>query len=112
MSINKKGEYLKDELLISDFVRSLGHPARIAILKILAERGTCVNGDINAGLVLSQSTINQHLKELKRIGLIKGHLNGSKAAYCIDWDKFEKYNALYMEFSQNIKKTKSENINC
>lgn len=89
MAINKKGEFLADEIALSDFARTLGHPARIAILKTLAERNECICGEIVEVLPLAQSTVSQHLKELKNIGLIKGTLDGPKSCYCIDWDVLE-----------------------
>lgn len=91
MAINKKGEFLEDEISLSDFARTLGHPARIAILKTLAEREECICGEIVEVLPLAQSTVSQHLKELKNIGLIQGTLNGPKSCYCINWDQFERY---------------------
>ncbi|HZH96844.1 MAG TPA: metalloregulator ArsR/SmtB family transcription factor, partial [Flavisolibacter sp.] len=60
------------------------HPARIAILKLLAGRQACVCGDIVDEIPLSQSTVSQHLKELKEAGLIKGEIEGAKVCYCID----------------------------
>jgi ArsR family transcriptional regulator len=91
MAINKKGEFLADEISISDFARTLGHPARIAILKTLAEREECICGEIVEVLPLAQSTVSQHLKELKNMGLIQGTLNGSKSCYCINWKKLEEF---------------------
>lgn len=91
MAINKKGEFLADEISLSDFARTLGHPARIAILKTLAEREECICGEIVEVLPLAQSTVSQHLKELKNMGLIQGTLNGPKSCYCINWEKLEQY---------------------
>jgi DNA-binding transcriptional ArsR family regulator len=68
----------------------LGHPARIAILQFLASQKSCVCGDIVEELPLSQSTVSQHLKELKKVGLIKGDIEGPSVCYCIDakvWSK-------------------------
>ena len=84
MAINKKGEFSAEEILQSDFARTLGHPARIAILKTLAEREECICGEIVEVLPLAQSTVSQHLKELKNMGLIQGTLSGPKSCYCIN----------------------------
>jgi predicted transcriptional regulator len=91
MAINKKDEFLADEISLSDFARTLGHPARIAILKTLAERNECICGEIVEMMPLAQSTVSQHLKELKNMGLIQGTLNGPKSCYCINWEKLEAY---------------------
>lgn len=69
---------------LSATAKALGHPARIAILQYLAGRQSCVCGDIVDELPLSQSTVSQHLKALKEVGLIKGEVEGSAVCYCID----------------------------
>lgn len=63
--------------------KALSHPARIAILKYLAETRTCITGDISDELPLSRSTVNQHLAELKKAGLIQGHIEGVNTKYCL-----------------------------
>jgi DNA-binding transcriptional ArsR family regulator len=62
----------------------LSHPARVAILNLLLKKQSCVCGDIVDELPLSQSTVSQHLKELKEVGLIKGDIEGTSVCYCID----------------------------
>ena len=62
----------------------MAHPARNAILSLLAKRENCVCGDIVDELPLFQSTVSQHLKELKEAGLITGDIEGAKVCYCID----------------------------
>ena len=69
---------------LSAYAKALGHPARIAILELLIKKQACVCGDIVEDLPLSQSTVSQHLKELKDAGLIKGDIEGAKVCYCID----------------------------
>jgi DNA-binding transcriptional ArsR family regulator len=69
---------------LAKYAKALGHPARVAILKLLAQKQTCVCGDIVDELPLSQSTVSQHLKELKGAGLIKGEIDGVRVCYCID----------------------------
>lgn len=64
--------------------KALGHPARLAILNFLAGTNTCFTGDISNELPLGRTTVNQHLDELKKAGLIQGHINGVKTNYCIN----------------------------
>ncbi len=64
--------------------KALGHPARLAILNFLAGTNTCFTGDISGELPLGRTTVNQHLDELKKAGLIQGHIAGSKTNYCIN----------------------------
>ena len=84
MGATKSYEFSVKENKIAKIAKALAHPARIAILKLLAKRQTCVCGDIVYELPLSQSTVSQHLKELKEAGLITGEIEGAKVCYCID----------------------------
>ena len=67
--------------------KALSHPARLAILKTLADRGSCICGEIVAVMPLSQATVSQHLKVLKDAGLIRGETDGPKSCYSIDRDE-------------------------
>ena len=84
MGATKSEEFTSKENALAKYAKALAHPARIAILKLLASRQTCMCGDIVDVLPLSQSTVSQHLKELKDAGLIKGEIEGAKVCYCID----------------------------
>ncbi len=84
MGLTKTEEFTLADLKVAKYAKALGHPARIAILRILLERTSCICGDIVDELPLSQSTVSQHLKELKDAGLIKGDIEGKKVCYCID----------------------------
>jgi DNA-binding transcriptional ArsR family regulator len=84
MGATKSYEFSAKENRLAKYAKALGHPARIAILKLLATKATCQCGDIVEELPLSQSTVSQHLKELKEAGLIKGEIEGAKVCYCID----------------------------
>lgn len=93
MGLTKTEGFTKSQVELAAITKALGHPARIAILQFLAERKACVCGDIVDELPLSQSTVSQHLKELKTAGLIKGDIEGPSVCYCIDdkmWAKAKK----------------------
>ncbi len=83
-----KVELFDSELQITaGLFKALGHPARLAILKYLSETKICISGDISNELPLSRTTVNQHLKELKDIGIIQGEVEGVKVNYCLHPDK-------------------------
>jgi DNA-binding transcriptional ArsR family regulator len=84
MGLSKTEEFTVKDNKLAKYAKALGHPARIAILQLLIKRDECVCGDIVDELPLSQSTVSQHLKELKEAGLIKGEIDGAKVCYCID----------------------------
>jgi DNA-binding transcriptional ArsR family regulator len=64
--------------------RALGHPARLAILQFLAGTNSCFTGNIADELPLARTTVNQHLAELKKAGLIQGKIYGSRTNYCLN----------------------------
>ena len=84
MAYSKKSEFTIGDTWLADIAKALSHPARIRILKILTEMDVCMCGDIVEKLPLSQSTVSQHLKELKRVELIQGDIEGPKVCYCVN----------------------------
>ena len=98
MAANKKDEFNKKENELADFANAISHPARIAILKEVARRQTCICGEIVEVLPLAQSTVSQHLKELLKAKLITGTVDGTKSCYCINWKSFEKFDKTFNEF--------------
>lgn len=64
--------------------KALGHPARVAIFRLLARKSSCVCGDIVDELPLAQSTVSQHLKVLRDAGLIRGEIDGPRVCYCLE----------------------------
>jgi ArsR family transcriptional regulator len=87
---------------LSKFAKVISHPARLAILQYLAETKTCISGDISDSLPLSRSTVSQHLKELKDLGLIHGEIDGLKINYCLCGSTIEKYKGMFNTFFQNM----------
>jgi arsenite methyltransferase len=84
MAFSKKDSFEDRQARLATFAKALGHPARIAILRVLAEKNRCICGEIVDVLPLSQSTVSQHLKALKDVGLIRGEIEGPRSCYCID----------------------------
>lgn len=84
MAKAKTIDFTKKEIELSKIAKALAHPARIRILNLLFENNVCITGDIVDQLPLSQSTVSQHLMELKKVGLIKGEIEGPKTCYCLD----------------------------
>ncbi len=91
MAIHKKEEFGKKEQDLANFAKAIAHPARIAILKVLAQKEECICGEIVNVLPLAQSTVSQHLKALLEAGLIQGTVDGPRSCYCINWKMFSKF---------------------
>ena len=84
MGASKIINYSEAEMQIAKFAKALSHPARVAILQLLIQKQSCICGDIVDELPIAQSTVSQHLKELKQVGLIKGNIDGASICYCVD----------------------------
>lgn len=69
---------------LAELAKVLSHPARVEILRILAERQSCVCGEVVEVLPLAQATVSQHLKELKQAGLVSGTVDGPYSCYCLN----------------------------
>jgi len=84
MGLAKIEEFTVRENKIATYAKALAHPARVAIIEMLLKKRSCICGDIVEELPLSQSTVSQHLKELKNAGLITGDIEGVTTCYCIN----------------------------
>lgn len=69
---------------LARLAKAIGHPARLAIVRLLVRSNGCIVGDIVDELPLAQSTISQHLKQLKQAGLIRGEIDGPRVCYCVE----------------------------
>lgn len=93
MGITKTQLFNEQQNKLANFAKAFAHPARVAILEYILKQPACICNDLVEELPLSQSTISQHLKELKSIGLIKGEIDGPRMCYCIDepvWEEAKK----------------------
>ena len=104
MGATKTDSFDNQQLRMAELAKAIGHPARIAILQFLLKQQSCICGDIVEELPLSQSTVSQHLKELKAAGIIQGEISGVKTCYCINgktWKEMEEvfggFFKIYME---------------
>lgn len=77
-----EGDAADEEL--AALAKALGHPARVQIIRLLVRRNACICGDIVDELPLAQSTVSQHLKVLKEVGLVKGEIDGPRTCYCVE----------------------------
>ena len=99
-----KSEKFEDSLQeLAQFAKAISHPARLAILKYLAETKTCISGDISGNLPLSRTTVSQHLKELRDMGLIHGTIDGLKINYCLCHSSIDKYIHLFDSFFDPVR---------
>ena len=102
MGLSKTEDFTLRENKMARYAKALAHPARVAILRILLKQQACICGDIVDILPLSQSTVSQHLKELKEAGLVQGDVEGVTVCYCINeegWNEAKKiFEDLFVQY--------------
>ena len=111
MAIHKKEAFTQKEQDLAEFAKALAHPARIAILKVLAQRNECICGEIVDILPLAQSTVSQHLSKLKEAGLITSLPDGLCQRYRLNEEALNELNLQYhlmLNTIRELSKTKIE----
>lgn len=101
--VQAKSDLFEKELVVNaSYFKALAHPARLQILQFLSETNQCITGDISEELPLSRTTVNQHIKELKDVGLILGHIDGVKTNYCLNPEKLNELKQALDLFFENL----------
>lgn len=80
------------------YAKALGHPVRIYVIELLQKQTCCYSGDLSEVLPIAKSTLSQHLKELKRAGLIQGEIEAPRIKYCLNREKWEEAKKLLITF--------------
>ncbi|HCT29547.1 MAG TPA: ArsR family transcriptional regulator [Bacteroidales bacterium] len=104
-----KKSFSVEQQELAKFAKAISHPARLAILEYLAKTKTCISGDISDNIPLSRTTVYQHLKELKKLGLIHGEIDGLKVNYCLCCASIGKYLKMFENYFEPIR---SVDIQC
>ncbi len=98
MGTTKSDKFTDDQNHLATLAKAFGHPARIAILQYLFKQKQCICGDLVNEIGLAQATISQHLKELKKLGVIKGNISGTSVCYCIDKENWKVLKQTFGQF--------------
>lgn len=101
--MNKAEKFDESLQELARFAKVISHPARLAILKFLAEAKTCMSGDISDYLPLGRTTVSQHLKELRNMGLIQGDIDGLKINYCLRSEEIGLFIELFESFFEKVR---------
>lgn len=92
--------YSTNEETLARYAKALAHPVRIRILNFLDRQTCCFTGELTEEIPMAQSTISQHLKELKDAGLIQGDVMPPRVKYCINqkaWAEAKKMFSAFFE---------------
>lgn len=106
MGITKTEIFTQQQNETALLMKALGHPARVAIVEYLLSVNACICGDIVNELALAQSTVSQHLKELKNAGIIKGNISGNAICYCINETAIDTLRVYFGGISNDLEKKK------
>ena len=96
MALANTADYTSTQNELAKLARALSHPGRVAILQHLLTVDGCIGGDIVEEIPLAQPTISRHLKELKAVGLIQGHVSGNRVNYCINPARWQQARDLFV----------------
>ena len=91
----------EDQKTMARFAKAMGHPVRAYVLELLSKQACCYSGDLTDVLPIAKSTLSQHLKELKEVGLIQGEIEGPKIKYCLNKKNWELAQHLFSNFLQH-----------
>jgi len=98
MTYAKTAAFTEEQQHLSRVAKALAHPARVAIIQLLASKQTCISGDIAAELPLSRTTVSQHLQELKALDLIRGEIDGLTVCYCLNTELLRQVHQQFTAF--------------
>ena len=90
--------YTAREETIARYAKALSHPVRVRILSFLEKQSCCFTGKLTEEIPMAQSTISQHLKELKDAGLIQGDVLPPRIKYCINQKAWEEAKGIFSAF--------------
>ena len=96
MTYAKTAAFTQEQQQLARVAKALAHPARVAVIQLLASKQTCISGDIAAELPLSRTTVFQHLQELKALDLIRGEIEGLTVCYCLNTELLQQ---VYQQFT-------------
>lgn len=112
MGITKTDGFSESQMRLAQLAKVLGHPARIAIVQHLIKVNKCINSDIVEELPLSQSTVSQHLKELKQAEIIKGDIEGNSICYCINAEAWSALSTIFNGLFDSYQNSCDEDGDC
>jgi ArsR family transcriptional regulator len=98
MTYAKTAVFTEEQQQLARMAKAMAHPARVAIIQLLASKQTCISGDIAAELPLSRTTISQHLQELKALDLIRGEIDGLTVCYCLNTELLRQVQRQFLTF--------------
>lgn len=95
--MDKKENISEKQEKAARYAKAMGHPIRMYVLELLSKQSCCYSGDLSEDLPIVKSTLSQHLKELKEVGLIQGEIEAPRIKYCINRENWAEAKLLFNE---------------
>ncbi len=108
MAPSKTSQFSKEDIRLARFAKAMAHPARIAILRHLASLDTCCFNEVSKEIPLADSTVSQHMTEIKSAGLIQGSFEPPRIKYCINPENWKLARKLFKELTKTDKVKKNK----
>lgn len=98
-------EKARADARMAAMAKALGHPARLRILRLLAQTPGCIGGDIVDAVGLAQSTVSEHLRILRDAGVIEGQIDPPRVCYSLAPGALAPLLALINDLETAVKET-------
>ena len=89
-------DYTQKQKELSVKFKALAHPARVKLIQDLLKKECCV-GEIQECLSISQPNVSQHLRILKKAGVVTGRRDKNRICYSIEDEKIKQAFELLLE---------------
>ena len=103
MGASKLDIYSEEINQIASIAKVFAHPARVATIKYIANKNSCICNDIVDEIGLAQPTISQHLKVINETGLLDGSFEGKSICYCLNVERFQEFQSLFNTYLEQTK---------
>lgn len=87
-----------EEKQLAAYAKALAHPARVRILKILANQQGCLGSDMVGQLGLAQSTVSEHLRILREAGFVHAEVQHPRTCFSLKPEALKQLKVLLNSF--------------
>ncbi|MDZ4747330.1 MAG: helix-turn-helix transcriptional regulator [Saprospiraceae bacterium] len=98
MAFNKSHLFDPEDQITSSMAHLLSHPARVDILRFLAQNGSTSVEKLAVRYPLSKSTVSQHLEYFRKADLFHYQESYPHTFYSIDLQTFKELNSKLMDY--------------
>jgi len=94
--------FIEIDTELSNFADALASPARVAIVRFIAANGNAITAEDFDNIQLTPEAVNEHVTELKNLGILSVKAHNNSLAYSIDQSLFNQMANKYAELIDSI----------